>query len=88
MNSIRQKIRFHQPEKLLPLLGTEKIEEDCFTPNFSNAFQQQKKVNPKSVYTSRDEGFDEKSVSTSQKKLLPLAEISAEIRENGFDEQE
>ena len=47
-----------------------------------------KKVNPKSVYASRDEGFDEKSVSTSQKKLLPLAEISAKIRENGFDEQE
>ena len=36
MNRIRQKIRFQQPEKL-------KIEENQFTPNFSNAFQQQKK---------------------------------------------
>ena len=37
-------------------------------------------INPKSVYTSRDEGFDENSVS--------LAGISAKIQENGFNEQE
>ena len=35
--------------------------------------------NPKSVYTSFDEGFDQNSVSTSQKKLLPLAGIPAKI---------
>ena len=29
-----------------------------------------------------------KTVSTSQKKLLPLAEISAKIKENGFNLQE
>ena len=46
------------------------------------------KINPKSVYTSRDEGFDENSVSTRHKKLLPLAGISAKIQENGFNEQE
>ena len=96
MNSIRQKIRFHQPEKLLPLLRNEKSEENWFTQNFSDAFQQQKKkalnksswfeVSPKSIYTSRDEEFDEKSVSTSRKKLLPLAGISAKILENGFNE--
>ena len=28
---------------LLPLLGTQKIEENWLTPNFSNAFQQQKR---------------------------------------------
>ena len=27
-------------------------------------------INPKSLYTSRDEGFDENSVSTSQKNLF------------------
>ena len=37
-------------------------------------------TNPKSVYTSRDEGSDENSVSTSRKKLLPLAGISAKIQ--------
>ena len=45
-------------------------------------------INPKSVCTNRDEGFDENSVSTSRKKLLPLAEISAKIQEDGFNEQE
>ena len=44
-------------------------------------------INSKSVCTSR-QGFDENSVSTSRKKLLPLARISAKIRENGFHEQE
>ena len=98
MNSIRCKIRFHQPEKLLPLLGREKNKENWFTPNFSNAFQQQKKkalnkstrfkINPKPVYTGRDEGFDENSVSTSRKMLLPLARIFSKIQENGFNEQE
>ena len=45
-------------------------------------------INPKSVYTSCDERFDEKSISTSQEELLPLARISAKIQENGFKEQE
>ena len=45
-------------------------------------------INPKSVYTSCDEGFDENSVSTSRKKVLPLAGISAKIQENGFNAQE
>ena len=45
-------------------------------------------INPKSVYTSHDEGFDEKSVSTSRKKLLPLTGISVKVLENGFNEQE
>ena len=35
---------------------------------------------PKFVYTSRDEGFDENSVSTSPKKMLPLAGISAKLK--------
>ena len=39
-------------------------------------------INPKSIYTSRNEGFDENSVIPSRKKLLPLAGLS------GFDEQE
>ena len=87
-----------ETEKLFPLSGTEKIEENWFTLNFSNAFQEQKKkalnkstrfeINPKSVYTSCDEAFDENSVSTSRKKPLPLAGISAKIQENGFNEQE
>ena len=37
------------------------------------------KINPRSVYVSRDEGFDENSVSTSRKKLLPLVETSAKL---------
>ena len=45
-------------------------------------------INTKSVYTSRDEAFDENSVSTSRKKLLSLAGISAKIQKNGFTEQE
>ena len=44
-------------------------------------------INLKPIYTSRDEGFDENFVSTSWKKLLPLAGISAKIQENGFNEQ-
>ena len=56
-----------------------KIEENWLTRNFSNAFQQQKnhlnknkrcEINPKSVYTSCDEGFDENCVSTSQKNCF------------------
>ena len=96
MNSIQKKIRFHQPEKLPPLLGTEKIEENWFTSSFSNAFHKQKKkllskytqfeINPKSVYTSHDEGFDKNSVSFHRKKLLPLAGISEKTEENGFKE--
>ena len=39
-------------------------------------------INPKSVYTSREEVFDENYVSTSRRKLLPLAGISAKIQEN------
>ena len=46
------------------------------TLNKSTRFE----INPKSVYTSRNEGFHEKSVSTSGKKLLPLAGISAKIK--------
>ena len=45
-------------------------------------------INPNSVYTNRDEGFDENSVSTSRKKVLPLAGVSAKIQENGFNKQE
>ena len=37
-------------------------------------------INPKSVYTSRDEGFHENSASTSKKKQLPFARISARIQ--------
>ena len=44
-------------------------------------------INPKPVCTSRDEVFYEKSVSTSRKKLLPLAGISAKVPENGFSEK-
>ena len=43
-------------------------------------------INPKSV-SSNDENFDENYVSTSQKKLLPLAGISAKILENVFNGQ-
>ena len=43
-------------------------------------------INTKSVYTSRV--FDENSVSTSRKKLLPLAGISAKTQENGFNKRE
>ena len=41
--------------------------------------------NPKSVYTSCDEGFYEKSVFTSWKKLLPLAGIPEKFK--GLNEQ-
>ena len=91
-----KKTRFYQPGKLLPLLGTRKIEENWFTPNLNNAFHQQEKeswnkstqfeINPKSVYTSRNEGFDENLVTTSLKKLLSLAGISTKIQENDFYE--
>ena len=40
-------------------------------------------INPKSVYTSHDEGFDKNSVSFHRKKLLPLAGISEKTEENG-----
>ena len=51
--------------------------------------QQQKKalnkstrfeIKTKSVYTTRDEGFNQNSVSTSRKKLLPLTGISAKSK--------
>ena len=45
-------------------------------------------INPKSIYTSRHERFDENSIATSRKKLLPLSGIYAKIQENGFNEQE
>ena len=45
-------------------------------------------INPKFVCTSRDKEFDEHSVFTSRRKLLPLAGISAKTQENGFNEQE
>ena len=91
MNSIREKIRFHQPEKLAPVLGTKKIKgSECFPTAEKNVLNKstQLEINPKSVYTIRDEGCDENFLSTSQKKLLPLAGISAKIQENGFNEQE
>ena len=53
-------------------------------PNKNTRFE----INPKSVYTSRDEGIDENYVTTSRKKLLPLAWISAKIQENAVNEQE
>ena len=37
------KTPFPLPEKVLRLLGTEKIDENWLKPNFSNAFQHQKK---------------------------------------------
>ena len=40
------------------------------------------------MYNSRDKQFDENSFSTSRKKLLPPAETSAKIQENGFNEQQ
>ena len=45
-------------------------------------------INPKSVYTSHDERFDENSISTSRKKLLPIVGISAKLQENGFNGQD
>ena len=45
-------------------------------------------IKPKSVYTSRDEGFDKNSISTGRKKLLPLAGISTKIQDNDFNEKE
>ena len=42
--------------------------------------------NPKSVYTSCDEGFYEKSVFTSWKKLLPLAGLPEKLK--GLNEHE
>ena len=69
-----------------PLLGTEK---NWFTSNSVMLSSSRKKAlnksawfesDPKSVYTSRDEGFDENSVSTSPKKMLPLAGISAKLK--------
>ena len=53
-------------------------------PNKSTRFE----INPKYIHTSREKGFDENSVSTSRKKLLALAGISAKIQENDFNEQE
>ena len=42
---------FPPAEKLLPLLRTEKIEENWFTPNFKNGVHQQKKALDKSKST-------------------------------------
>ena len=53
-------------------------------PNKSTRFE----INPKSVYIIRDEVFDEISLSTSRRKLLPLAELSTKIQGNGFNEEE
>ena len=55
---------FHQPEKLLPLLGIEKIEENWFTPNFKHW---------KFVSTSQNEGFLEKCDFTEQKSYFHLS---------------
>ena len=62
------------------LSSSRKKSSECFYSRFE--------INPKSAYTSRDEGFDENSVSTSRIKLLQLAGIYAKIQENGFNEQE
>ena len=45
-------------------------------------------INPKSENTSHDERFDENSISTSGKKLLPIVGISAKLQENGFNGQD
>ena len=63
------------------MLSTSREKKDL---NKSTRFE----INRKSVYTSRDEVFDENSVSTSRKKLFPFARISAKIQENSFNEQE
>ena len=43
-------------------------------------------INTNSAYSSRDEVFDKTSISTSRKKLLPLAGISAKIKGIVFNE--
>ena len=68
-------------ETLISRIGTENIEENLLTPNFNNAIQQQKKmnkrarfeINQKSVWTSRDAGFDENFVSTTWKTVSTVS---------------
>ena len=59
------------------MLGTEKSKKIHLISAMLSSSR--KKNNPKSRYTSRDEELDENSVSTSWKKLLPLAGISAKL---------
>ena len=74
--STSQKIRFHSPEKLLPLLGIKKSEENWFTPNFKHWAHQQKRalnrslkfvINRKSVSISQSEGFLENVILLDRK---------------------
>ena len=63
---------FPLTRKTALLLRIEKIEENWFTPNFKNSAQQQKRstrflVNQKSVFTSQNEGFVEKTISLERK---------------------
>ena len=74
---------------MLPLLGTETIKENWFTPNFGIAFQQQKKKllikahglkltqNPYTLVVMKDE--NSVFTNTNQKNLVPLAGISTKI---------
>ena len=57
-------MRFYQPEKLLPLSGIEKLEQNWFRPNFKNGVYQLKKALNKSTRFE----INQKSVSTSQNK--------------------
>ena len=86
-----KKIRPHYQEKLFPLLGVEKIEE-----NFKNYIHQQKKapnkftkslIDPKSVSTSQNEGFLEKCDSTATKSYFHSNQYLKKIEENGFLQQ-
>ena len=81
------------PEKLLPLSGIEKIEENWFTLNFKNYVHQQKKapnkstkfvINQKSVSTSQNEGFLEKCDFTGPKSYFHSNQYLRKIEENGF----
>ena len=70
---------FPLAEKLFSLLGTEKLEENWFTPNFMNCVHQQKKAPNKStkfviirtsVSTSQNEGVLEKCDFTGPKSYF------------------
>ena len=72
-------MRFHQPEKLLPLLGIKKFEENWFTSNFKHCVHQQKKapnkstkfvINRKFFSTSQNKGFLEKCDFTGLKSYF------------------
>ena len=62
MNNIRQKIRFHQPERLLLLLGTEKLKETgLYLTSVMLSSSRKKALN-------KGTRFGINSVSTSRKK--------------------